>query len=493
MSWQDWVWRVFSNGIRSAPETGERVENDIRPGADPVHGRAAPSVRARIGASATQYSGLGTDVVDLVVGFDFGTSCTKVVIRSSLAFRDRATAVKWAGRGGGSYLLPSVLHEVDNGQLELEPREGGDFALHVDLKTCLMDDPDSRLARARAAAYLGLALRAARRWFLETQHDVFGRFRLRWTLNMGIPSAGYDDLRVREVFADVARAGWRLSVHSDRPTLDTAVGALGVADGEAGEADTLHDLAVIPEVVAEAVGYAQSKHRRDGLHVIMDVGASTVDICGFILHSPDGPDGDDSYKLLTALVKRLGVRELHLKRIHAVESAGKQAVVSPVLGPLEKIPSSGRSYVECPSIQLDEDLDNIDEKYRKDCKDALMGVLMGLRKLRDPKSQHWETGLPVFVGGGGGGFELIVEAIDQSDVHLRKAITARGGIRQTDLAVLDLSNDDIGPELVGRLDVAWGLSFDSLDIGEISPPHRIPDVSAMHQRQRPEIVGKDQV
>lgn len=490
MSWRDRVRRVFGIGSESAPKGRERVENGIRSGSRQVHGRAAPSEEARIDASATQYLGAANETTDLVVGLDFGTSCTKIVIRSPLAFRSRATAVKWAGPGGSSYLLPSVLHETDNGQFELEPREGGHFALHVDLKTCLMDDPDSRLARARAAAYLGLALRAARRWFLETQHDVFGRFRLRWTLNMGIPSAGYDDLRVRGVFTDVARAGWRLSVHSDRFTLDAAVGALSGVDGEVAEARTLEHVDVIPEVVAEVVGYARSKHRREGLHVIMDVGASTVDICGFVLHSADG---DDRYELLTALVERLGLRELHLKRIRAVESAGKRAVVSPVPSPLEAIPPSGRSYVECPSIQLDEDLDNIDEKYRKDCKDALMRVLMGLRKRRDPNSQHWETGLPVFVAGGGGGFGLIVEAIDQSDVHLRKAITARGGIRQAHLGVPDLSNDDIGPELVGRLDVAWGLSFDSFDIGEISPPHRIADVSAMSQRPKREIVGKDQV
>ena len=147
--------------------------------------------------------------------------------------------------------------------------------------------------------------------------------------------------------------------------------------------------------------------------------------------------------------------------------------------------------MECPSIQLGEDLDNIDEKHRKDCKNALMRVLTELRIRRDPKSPHWETGLPVFVGGGGRGFELIEEAITQSHEHLLKHFTVQG-IRRKDLAAFDLSNDDIGPELVGRLDVAWGLSLDLADI-EIRPPSEIGDASAIPQRPRPEIVSKDQV
>ena len=177
---------------------------------------------------ATQFDGSTGEVTDLVVGLDFGTSCTKAVIRSPFAFRSRATAVRWRGAtADGSYLLPTVLYERGVG-FDLEC-SGVVRSTHDTLKIDLMNNPGSRETRARAAAYLGLALQAARQWFFDSEHDGYERFHLRWALNLGIPSAGYDDGRVREAFCAVARAAWRLSLRPDprwtgqiRPFVDTA-------------------------------------------------------------------------------------------------------------------------------------------------------------------------------------------------------------------------------------------------------------------------------
>ena len=93
--------------------------------------------------------------------------------------------------------------------------------------------------------------------------------------------------------------------------------------------DSLEQVDVVPEIAAEVVGYARSKHRREGLHVMVDVGASTIDICGFVLHAADGEDGDQ-YHLLTALVKRLGLHELHRAHSrfpgHALTPTGVMAI-----------------------------------------------------------------------------------------------------------------------------------------------------------------------
>ena len=68
------------------------------------------------------------------------------------------------------------------------------------------------------------------------------------------------------------------------------------------------------------------------------------------------------------------------------------------------------------------------------------------------------------------------------------------GIQRMSLPALrTLSNSDIPEEMTGRLDVAYGLSFDSLDIGEIFPPHKIPDVPPMPVRPKCDAVGKEQV
>ena len=411
----------------------------------------------------------GPETTDLVVGLDFGTVCTKVVIRSPFAFGARATAVQFPGGDRrGRYLLPTILQEK-NGRLDLgEPTAAGS-RVRGDMKVSLMDQPSSADARARAAAYLGLVLRSARQWFLHTQRKVYGRFRLRWALNLGIPSAGYDDEDVRAAFGAVGRAAWGLSLRPDGWTLEAARAAI---DGAGSERDFVAT-AVIPEIAAEVVGYAQSKHRRDGLHVMLDVGGSTIDICGFVLHSADGED--DRYDLLTALVERLGLHEIDRRRRRAVEREGERFrfAVSAAPSPFEAVPAAGRSYVDRPSRRLAEILDDIDEEYTRQCANAVMRVLMDLRKRRDPGSPHWESGLPIFIGGGGGRFELVTEALRQSGARLGRAIASTGGIRSERLPAIEaLSNTNIAGDIAGRLDVAYGLSFDSPDIGQIVPPGR---------------------
>ena len=363
---------------------------------------------------------------------------------------------------------------------------------HTTLKIDLMNNPVSQQARMRAAAYLGLALREARQSFLDSQHDIYGQARLRWALNLGIPSTGYDDERVRDAFCAVASAAWRLSLHPDPPTPKEAAGAL--SDAKSG-VDFLQQVDVVPEVAAEVVGYARSKHRREGLHVIVDVGASTIDVCGFNLHPADGEDGDH-YRLLTALVELLGLRTLHLRRVRAVEDAGEplRSDVAAAPSPASAIPEAGSSYVDRPAQRLRGKLDEIDEGYTQECRKAFMTVIMELRKRRDPRATHWESGLPVFVGGGGGRFKLVTDALSRSHEWLIDSLVDTQGIKRLRLPALrTLSNSDIPRDMTGRLDVAYGLSFDSLDIGQITPPYRIPDVPPARVRPKRDMVGKEQV
>ena len=61
---------------------------------------------------------------------------------------------------------------------------------------------------------------------------------------------------------------------------------------------------IIPEIAAGAVGYALSDLRREGLHVMVDIGASTVDVCSFLLHEKEG---NDRYSLLISRCSETGV------------------------------------------------------------------------------------------------------------------------------------------------------------------------------------------
>ena len=501
MSWLGRFRGFLKAGAKSAaPGAGQRGR-----GVAAVPGSGTRSVS--VDHSATQFAGYfgraaSPATTDLVVGLDFGTVCTKAVIQSPFVARERAMAVEWPGGDQrGPYLLPTVLYET-NGRFDLaEPKSGSGHG-HRDLKVLLMDQPSSAVARARVAAYLGLTLRAARRWFLDTQRGVYGRFNLRWALNLGIPSAGYDDRGVREAFSAAGHAAWRLSLSPDPPTLEAAGVALDAARTETDSAagpDSIPEVAaeveVIPEIVAEVVGYARSKRRRDGLYVIVDVGGSTVDVCGFVLHEPAGGDGD-RYELLTAVVERLGLRELHLRRVRAVERAGRRlrAAVGCDPSPFEAIPVAGSSYVDNPPASLRAELVAIDKQYASECTAAVMRVLMDLRKRRYPLAPNWTLGLPVFIGGGGGRFGLVSKALTECDARLRRALVDAGGVRRLHLPALDgLSNRVPSRLMAGRLDAAFGLSFVSFDIGTINRPDEIDDPPAPSEPERPEFVGKEHV
>ncbi len=61
------------------------------------------------------------------------------------------------------------------------------------------------------------------------------------------------------------------------------------------------------------------------------------------------------------------------------------------------------------------------------------------------------------------------------------------------LPTLDtLTNTGISDEMIGRLDVAYGLGFHSFDIGIIHPPHDIED-TFIGNHPFLEMVSKDQV
>lgn len=484
---------------------------------------ASARLGAPMEASKTQFSGCATETTDLVIGLDFGTLSSRVIVRSPYVGEGRAVPVLWRVRSDmPPHFLPVALREDPKGALTLASawtdRED------CTLKTDLMDHPNDSTARARVAAYLGLTLREARSYVLDTQVEAYGSYRIRWAIHLGVPSAGYDDHKVKAAFLCVARAAWLLSLRSEPTTLDTAMKALQRA-GNTGAIEADPDVTVIdvvPEIAALVVGYARSRRRREGLHVILDVGASTVDICGFGLQ---GRDGDDRYSLYTALVEQLGIRQLHHRRMDAIKraNAGRSVLVPASLNPFSVVPVAGRDCVAAPVDRLCAELASVDDAYAESCTRALMKVFLDLRKWRDPNSPAWTTGLPVFKAGGGGRHGLITRAIQEADYRLTtmtraSRIDVQPLPKLENLAVARSRPGDSSPEgrgeersggpqgasstetgwgdaegMAEQLGVAYGLSFDRFEIGDIDPPHKIDNVPPMPLSEPIEYISKDHV
>lgn len=399
-----------------------------------------------------------SDTLDVFIGLDFGTSCSKVVIRSA-RYDNRALAVPFGRRsdGGLRYLLPTSLYEKEDGALSVDddPRAKP----HSDLKRDLMNQPKDPRRCAMAVGYLALTLRKARIWFIETQHREYGHFRPRWSLNMGIPSAWYDDSELRKTFEVVVHAAWALSLG---PTINLELASKALEEVDLG---TKMEINVIPEIGAEVVGYLKSPEYRPGLHVIVDVGGGTLDVCGFGMHRLHG---ENAFELFAAKVANLGAYVLHERRYDAaLANGGIPRVPRALPNPLSPIPSTAE-YASVNVAQVAKVLERIDADYRDECRRAIMAVLKELR-CENPTDRHWITGLPVFRAGGGAGLMAIGESLRDASGCATRNWADVESFRLRPLGGIRIHR--VPDNILQRLAVAYGLSFDVDDIGVFRNPN----------------------
>ena len=255
--------------------------------------------------------------LDIVVGVDFGTSSTKVVIHAPYHTGNPAFAIPFGDLAHESldYLLPTRLFVGKDGCCSLTAVS--EASLLTDIKLGLMKDPLHSIESASgpscdasastvAVAYLALVLRHARRWFIANKRDIFGEFPLNWSFNLGLPAAIDDDLALREAFHASGKAAWLVSVRPGPITTSAAQDAFSDVTCARYVIDCNFD--VIPEVIAEVKGYAESRFRNPGLHLLVDIGASTLDVCSFNLREIEG---DKPLPIFTADVDLLGAKRLH--------------------------------------------------------------------------------------------------------------------------------------------------------------------------------------
>lgn len=118
---------------------------------------------------------------EIVIGIDFGTSCTKVVIGD--AALGRSFAVPFMAKNGVSrYLLPSRIFHGADGYTLTNGRE-----CWRDLKLSLLDNPSDRARQDRVTAFLAYVIRYAKSWLLDAHSDLYARSELLWKVVIGLP------------------------------------------------------------------------------------------------------------------------------------------------------------------------------------------------------------------------------------------------------------------------------------------------------------------
>lgn len=439
-----------------------------------------PDLSCLLSGCACQCTGArgATEERELVVGLDFGTSSTKVVIGDRAA--GKAFAVPFTNQTGAlRYLLPCRLYQSGDA-FSL----AGEGYVHRDLKLALAAVPQDNDCRTRVAAFLALVLRLARGWLLTEHEGVYRNVRIVWRLAIGLPVAHQLDSELVEVFKQVAEEAWIASVANEHSMTaaviesararvdDLASGAEAWPDGAEVEVEA------VPEIAAQIYGFVNSNsfdRKANNIYLMVDVGAGTVD--SSLFHVKPGRGGKWDFEFFTSVVEPHGVMNLHrhrvdwwqtqLERLGCQTSKVLQAALSESKFHTDmvfSIPEDVDSYIQGAEIH------RVNKEF---CPDhgfftrKLVAQVRGKTYWRTWKDGHLEqsslSNIPAFYCGGGSRMnyykQLRVELTNMPGCSWLKA-SPRQIALPADLAAPGLKREDYD-----RLSVAYGLSF--MDVGKV--------------------------
>ena len=405
----------------------------------------------------------------VIVGLDFGTSSTKITVRLPYEAGEPTIAIPApvpCRSDDNPYLWQTVLWLKDKDFFFPwpEPR-----ATALDrLKQGLIHDPreaaisvlGTNVAANRAqasTAYLAFVIRYSMGWLRRNRQPLFRQRKPIWFVNVGMPTASYDDEKLAKPYRRIAAAALQLAKCDGSITLTAVQVFLDhedvVAASESPEAAEELGVAVIPEAAAAMTSFAKSTRDADGLYLSVDVGAMTLDACMFRLHRHGNEN--DLYAFMSAQVRPLGVDSLHWYL------------------------SENKTEAE----------------FIEQCDRMLRTVVWTTKRNRDPGAVNWTAGndLPVFLGGGGATNPLHLKVLESVGPWLQHH-ASNEGIRLLELQIPD-GFDCPEPHLqFGRMAVAWGLSLAPTDIGTILPPEDVEDIPPPLVRDvAKRFVSKDQV
>lgn len=251
-----------------------------------------------------------------IVGFDFGTSSLKLAVRQPYTAGEPVVvrpADEELRSGSHPYLWQTALwFDPAEMSFSLFPAKG--FVSLEGFKTGIIGGSGGQRVREdlpvnrneAAVAFIALQLAHFFGWYHKDRPLRGGGDRF-LSINIGIPVAAQDDRLGFANFRRIIAAASKLIPHASKLTLSR------VRETFNSSPDRLPPgWEVIPELTAAIAGYAASTAARDGSHMLVDVGASTLDLVAFNLV------GHDRIAVISAAVELLGSASLDVARSHLV-------------------------------------------------------------------------------------------------------------------------------------------------------------------------------
>jgi hypothetical protein len=383
------------------------------------------------------------------IGVDFGTSSTKIVVRQqgagNLAYAlptPKALRVTERRRSQEHLWRSVVWFHPEQETFSLAPEPG--FTPIQGFKTGLIGADGHRMTSVpgvthahASTAYLAMLIAYVLGPHRLNAPPGFDRARHYSRFHFGIPVASKDEPGVCKVFQRVLNAAFFVAPRAACLKLDDVRDALVSATSD-NEINTETPFIIYEELAGVIAGYKASPDHRTGPHLIVDVGASTLDVATFHI-----PAGDEKVLVFMSGVDLLGAEALRCARSKGVP----------------------------------------DPAFKAACNEHTQHILWitTQRKDRDFQRHNGIAKPLLFVGGG-----RLTDVHKELYSHYPKGLEA------------PLRTPSPGPGLkfdpktdIERLLLAWGLSQDEIDIPEIKPPSQIEDEVRRHRDYRDRFIDKD--
>ena len=454
-------WERFNPRLADLANASERRAGEEAAGCRPSDEEVAQLDR-RLNARFRGTAAAGRPI-DIVIGIDFGTSSTKIVARAPYEAGQPTFAVPalpFAQADQHPYLWASRLWLTASGMFSLRPTPDAAFLGGIKARLMAVQHGEARVPyasnvrltpEATATAFLALQIRQAVGWLVTEKDSLLRRGAPRWSFNFGFPAASLDEARLRECYHRCIAAAAEIALGQAEVTLDTVHAALATIRPIGRQGSNRSEVTLHPEIAAAVAGFTGSMRHEDGLYALVDVGGSTVDCCTFALIRRNG---ESRCPIFAAGVKPLGVEPWRL--------------------------CEGDRHAE---DEFSEVLDLLQTS-----------VIWHTKQSRDPKSDRWRTGLPVFYVGGGKMSEAHRRSAER--LHHWLSVYVPNGIQ--DVAPLLEEEGFEAPgcrvDQLHRLIVAMGLSRPAHDIPRVELPAQIDDIQPPPRREvETAYIGKDQV
>jgi hypothetical protein len=389
------------------------------------------------------------------IGLDFGTAFTKACVQ----FRGVTYVVDWslAVPGCAPSLLPGVFSTLQDGSCVLgevgESRCG-------DLKIALMERRDHS-SQVNTVVFLALATRYIRAWLFTTLKTVFSGFQVEWFVNVGLPTVPWEEPQMSALYEKITLAAWDLGTSARVISMVEAEKLVSQSDARAEVADSINRERIksFPEFVAQIASYVQSAQRRNDLHLLVDVGAGTVDVVLF--HIGNNEVEDDCFLIHRSSIVRHGT---HILLGYRADAGG----LSQTEWDEEFARLGGRDF-EIRSGLASLSLDPVDDHFSERLFLVVRKLVTETKQFRYQTSPVWKSGLPFLLCGGGKDLDVYKKSMNQ--------VRSQWPLLEMKLALPEsFVATAVGASEFHRVSVAHGLSFSADNLGQIQPESEVPDI-----------------